>query len=430
MHRERASISLRMLRFLAFLATLLVTASAEAQRLSALAPAPDWTELEPFQETITRNEFVRLLNEVYAPGGAAAGLIDVQLEAALIRKTLVPEENWTLRFAKERDATRRVPRFWRPASELGAAPSERPLAGLRIAIDPGHLGGEWARMEERWFQIGNGAPVTEGDMTLRVAELLAPQLRGLGAEVLLVRDAAGPTTVARPESLQAAARAELALLGIAEPRETYDGMHDPGRGETVQFMSELLFYRTSEIRHRADVVNIVQRPDITLCLHFNAEAWGDPLNPSFVPRNHLHVLINGCYSAGELRNDDVRFDMLAKLLNRTFHEELAVSENVAEALARITGLPAYEYPMNNARPVGQSAFLWARNLLANRLYRTPVIFAEPYVMNSQEVWERVQAGDYEGDRLVAGSMRKSIFREYANAVAEGLRSYYEAARPR
>ena len=74
----------------------------------------------------------------------------------------------------------------------------KPLAGLRIAIDPGHIGGKWAKMEERWFQIGKGKPVTEGDMTLRVAKLLEDRLKKLGAEVRLTRTGTSPLTKTRP----------------------------------------------------------------------------------------------------------------------------------------------------------------------------------------------------------------------------------------
>ncbi len=413
-----------------FLCLLMLVSTASAQRLSALAPVPDWGELERFQETITREDFVHLLDEIYAPRGAATGLIDAGPESAIVRKTLEPVATWELRFAVDPASAKPAPRFWRTASELGPTDADKPLAGMRIALDPGHLGGTWARMEERWFKIGDSIPVTEGDMTLEVAKLLEPRLRALGAEVRFVRSAAGPTSLARPDDFREAARAELALQGVAAPRETYAGPDDPERGTTIQFESEILFYRTHEIRHRAEIVNRELKPDLTLCLHFNAEAWGDPNAPLFVPRNHLHMLVNGCYSAGELRNDDVRFEMLAKLLSRCFPEELAASEKVAAALATATGLPPYEYPRDNAIRVGASPYLWARNLLANRLYRTPVIFLEPYVMNSREVWERVQAGDYDGEKLVAGATRKSIFREYADAVAEGLADYARAARGR
>jgi len=78
--------------------------------------------------------------------------------------------------------------------------------------------------------------------------------------------------------------------------------------------------------------------------------------------------------------------------------------------------------------VNGNPYVWARNLLANRLYRCPVVFLEPYVMNNREVWERVQAGDYDGERVVADTLRPSIFREYAETVAEGVAQYYRAGR--
>lgn len=420
--------------FFSALAPLLAIAAAclplslPAQQLSVLAPAPDWTELERFQETITRAEFQRLLEEVYAPGGAAQGIIELRDSEAVIKTQLRLPATWTLRFAPDASSRKPIPRFWKPAAELPPPLPGKPLQGLHIAIDPGHLGGAWARMEERWFRIGESQPVMEGEMTLRVANLIAPQLEALGAKVSLLRHALEPVTPDRPASLHEAARAELQRSGRANAPESYASPDDPLRGGTVQWQSELLFYRTSEIRHRAELVNRELQPDLTLCLHFNAEAWGDPRTPEFVPRNHLHLLLNGCYSAGELRYDDIRFDMLVKLLNGSFHEEAEASTVVAESLAKATQLAPYTYNTGNAIRVGGNAYLWARNLLANRVYRNPVVFLEPYVMNSLPVWERVQAGDYEGTRMVAGEQRKSIYREYADGVVEGVRRYYTQAR--
>jgi hypothetical protein len=377
---------------------------------------------------MTHDDFVRLLDHVYAPAGAAKGVIDVQEDAAVIKMTLTPPTEFRLRFAKDAASAKAAPRYWRSPAQLGVAPNERPLAGLKIAIDPGHLGGAWAKMEERYYQIGESRPVTEGDMTLRVAQMLVPKLHTLGADVLLVRNSADPVTKDRPENLREAARAQLALEGVTSPRENYNGMNDPGRATTVQAQSELLFYRISEIRERATLVNTQLHPDLVVCLHFNAEAWGDPDRPDFVPRNHLHLIVNGCYSAGELHFDDQRFEMLLQLLSDTYPENLAVSESLAESLAAATKLPPYEYTTGNALRVPESPYIWARNLLANRLYHAPVVFLEPYVMNSEVVWERVQAGDYDGEQMIGGELRRSIFREYADAVVDGLRDYYAKAR--
>ena len=108
---------------------------------------------------------------------------------------------------------------------------------------------------------------------------------------------------------------------------------------------------------------------------------------------------------------------------------MPLADTIATALARETGLPAYQYPTTNSTTkVGLSGYVYARNLLATRLYRCPVIYCEPYVMNSKDVFARIQAGDYEGMRPINGVERKSIFREYADSVANGLVEYYSKAR--
>jgi hypothetical protein len=98
-------------------------------------------------------------------------------------------------------------------------------------------------------------------------------------------------------------------------------------------------------------------------------------------------------------------------------------------MAQATGLPPYQYPTTlTTTKVGTSGYVYARNLLATRLYRCPVVYCEPYVMNSKDGFARIEAGDYDGIKEINGVQRKSIFREYADSVAEGLREYYSKAR--
>ena len=132
------------------LAAFALVCTASAQRLSPLAPVPDWSDLDPYQETITREEFTRLLDTIYAPHQSAAGLIEIGNEAATIRRNLAPGDTFTLRFAKGGARAKAVPRYWR-AIPSNADPAH-PLAGLKIAIDPGHLGGDWAKMDGAGFR--------------------------------------------------------------------------------------------------------------------------------------------------------------------------------------------------------------------------------------------------------------------------------------
>ncbi|HEX3445275.1 MAG TPA: hypothetical protein VHS80_11200 [Chthoniobacterales bacterium] len=392
-----------------------------AERLSPLSSAPDWKNLDAFQQTITRDEFVQLLTGIYAPGVDLAPWFVI--EPTLVRIAKGDGDWFSLCFSDNSEAEV-VPRYWRTA-EQSSSDAAHPLSGFKIALDPGHLGGAWAKIEERWFQIDGSRPVTEGDLTLRVAQLIGPKLARLGAQVLWVRSRPGPVTTRSPETLRSLAFLTLVARGMHPISQNYTGPFDPWREHSIQWEAEKLFYRVAEIHDRALAVNTVLRPDLTLCLHFNAEPWGNPTHPTLVDTNHLHFVVNGGYSAGELAYDDVRFAMLIKLLNRSFAEEKGIAESLAAHMAPITWLPPFHYHTNNAYPIGKTGYVWARNLLANRLYQCPVAYIECYVMNSHKFFDRFQAGEYEGLRDFNGVMRKNIYEEYADGVVEGIEAYFE-----
>ena len=87
--------SSRPLQFLSFAALGLILSATltSAGPVSPLAPTPNWSTLEPYQRTITRQEFARLIDQVYsrvihhtALERMGAGLI-VDLNLALIDHT-------------------------------------------------------------------------------------------------------------------------------------------------------------------------------------------------------------------------------------------------------------------------------------------------------------------------------------------------------
>lgn len=398
------------LRCFAAFALLALSFSAPAALLSPLAPQPDWSNIGQYAGTITAADFERLLRQVYVPDGSWREWISISPSEALI--TPRPgADPIVLPLAPPGTTPKAPPRFWKDRTARSPIPG-RPLAGLRIAIDPGHLGGSYAKMEARWFRIGNSRPVQEGEMTLMVAKLLKQQLESMGAEVWLTRTRNGPTTPLRPGSLRKVAAGSLQEEGVVPS------------AKRLQDEAERLFYRVGEIRNRARLVNGHIRPDLVVCLHFNAEEWGDPARPSLTDKNHLHLLLSGNISREELLHEDERHTMLVKLLGGTHAAELGASEAVARSLASATGLEPFVYHGTKGIPASSNPYLWIRNLLANRLFECPVVYCEPYVMNSRAVFNRVQMGDYQGRRNVGGSQLPSIYREYADAVAQGLADYY------
>ncbi len=306
-----------------------------------------------------------------------------------------------------------------PITGFGPPPAgdgEPVLTGWRIALDPGHIGGEWGPMEQRSFRFGEGPIVQEGDLVLAVARRLREALEALGAEVSLLRETAEPVTSKRPADFHLDAfRSILAATGEV-----------PDKG-AVEHNARIRFYRTAEIEARAERVRALS-PHVVIALHLDAAPWRDPEVLAPVKGNHGHVIINGAYLPGEVADDSQRLALLHRWLNGYAATEVPLGESLADAMAEMTGLAPVVYTGLHARQVAGHPYLWARNLMANRIFEAPVIFLEPWVLNNGEIYAWAAEGDFPGERLIGGRMRASLPAEYAAFVVEGFRHYGEQVR--
>lgn len=404
---------------------------AELSRRTPLAEAPNWSRLADLSKTMTAEEFDLAWNTFFSDGRNEPP--PWKRDAAGITVPTGTSDGSTVRveFRTAGDPISQPKRNWRMASELPPLQGKPVLTGLRIALDPGHIGGSFAKVEERFFTMNPKDPtefIAEGDHVLTVAQMLKPRLEALGAIVSLVRDKPEPVTSQRPADLRSTAIDILHQNGHTNPPESYVGVPAFQKMNTIQWESEKLFYRVSEIRARAQKVNTELKPDLVICMHLNAAPWGEAGEQVFSPENHLHLLVNGCYAPEELRMQDTRFEMLHRLFSRMHEEELPIATAVAKSMSQSTGLPPFVYVTPNARLVSETGYVYARNLLANRLYECPVIYLEPFVMNNEEVYRRLLQGPYTGRTLTNGRLRSSIYEDYAQGIIDGLVNYYRSKR--
>jgi len=377
---------------------------------------PRWNKLETHQKTITADTFSRLLNDVYTPDGGLIPYLRYDAASAALYSTPAQTGSpiFVLTFAESNA----------PLATKKIGGKHGPLQGLRIALDPGHIGGAWSRMEERYFLVDRERdwPVQEGAINLYVARLLRDRLDEAGAEVIMVKDSLEPMTPLRPDELLRIA----GQLPSADPRFKHlpDLLVESSRRDAQRKAVEKQFYRRAEINARADKINREINPDLTLCIHFNATGWGD--EKTLYEENGLVFFVHGNYQAGELIDDEMKYYLMSKLLERSHDEELSVTRSIAEAYVAATELPpSYTVESGNMIPMGTNHYIYARNLAANRQFQGPVVFLEPYYMNNRTVYARIQAGDYDGEREIEGKMYPSIFKEYADAVAAGVINYYK-----
>ena len=396
-------------------------------KVSPLGKVPEWEDLKVWAGTMTREEFETAWKETYSPEVGLPPPFEIAPDGLVVPTGNPIDPVMKVPF-RQGGAGELPARSWRKAADLPPLRGRPALSDLHIALDPGHIGGGWAEVEERYLSFQPGEAIREGTLSLITARVLSQRLEALGARVSFVRDREEPVTEQRPDDFEKLARDTLAEHGILNPLPTYAGLQGDAKILTVQWQKEKLFYRVSEIHARGDKVNGQIKPDLVLCLHLNAEAWGPSNAPQFSPKNHLHVLVNGCYAPVELEQQDVRFEMLQRLFTRIHEEEIPLAVSVAEGLARITRLPAYIYTTPNARKVATSPYVYARNLLANRLYQCPVVYLEPFVMNHEETYRRLLAGHYVGRTLISGRLQTSALEEYVSGIVQGLLNYYQNQR--
>ncbi|MCE0523017.1 MAG: hypothetical protein LV480_08915 [Methylacidiphilales bacterium] len=428
------------LRFLAWaaLGLFLSTPLAGAGQLSPLAPTPNWSALESYQRTITRQEFTRLIDQVYSIDGAFWSYADINDERVVIfSDTTKAHPIFTLHFAPSDSACAPLPYAYKTHA-ISSDPA-RPLKGIRIALDPGHIGGDWAVLEARYFKLDGDPPVEEAKLNLITCELLAERLQADGADIIWAKHDYEPVTHLRPGDLH---REAIAALGLAGHMTTNSSgytpsflfglplPHAPHRSnqaameERIDNEAALLFYRVAEIRARGDVVNR-QHPDLTICVHYNADDWGDPNHPTLTEQSRLVIFTNGAYEKSELAYDDYKYDLLRKLLDRTAVQEERGCALVGQSMLDTLKYPPEDYPGTYfAHHVTDVPSVYARDLLANRIYHGPVIYCEGPYMNARDAYYRIIAGDYLGLRTIRGRQVPSIYRDYASAVEKGVLEYF------
>jgi N-acetylmuramoyl-L-alanine amidase len=389
-------------------------------------PTPNpWFTLDPYQQTITRQEFEAKLHTLYDPFSAFTPFLDINDSRVVIYSSpndrRVPQ--FTLQFAPPSQA-REPMRWFRTPAEFRARPHplDKPLEGLRIAIDPGHIGGPWAEMEERSTRYHGSAPVREGDLNLITGGLLKQELTNMGAIVFEDRDTTDPVTPYRPLDMMPEAREMLvdhsthAARLRAFPPDKLNLMF----GHRVTDLAEFLFYRCSEIVERGNRIRDHFVPDITVTLYIDATPGSG--RGRLTSANANIFFVHGAYTRAEMADPEMQRRCVYKMVEGSSAVEAEVAAAIADTFTDKTHLGPVKYgdSPTTREVLPGNPYVVARNLAANREYDGPVVCTEPYFMNNHTTYQRLLAGDYEGQKTFDGKPYESIFREYADCVAQGL----------
>ena len=222
------------------------------------------------------------------------------------------------------------------------ANSELPLQGLRVALDPGHIGGDFARPEERYIHMKDNPDIQfdEGTLTYLTAVYLKNLLEEKGAEVLITKDgigtAAGLSYIEwRERELENTIAAKVASITDAEKKMTTANWW---KSEEANAAVIRLLFNPYDMKVRANKINNFN-PHLTLMIHYNA-GWTKK-DGSFdlaSPKNYNIAFIPGSFMKGELATQEDRTHFVRLLVSNNMDTSVAFSSVVLKEVSKSTGV--------------------------------------------------------------------------------------------
>ncbi|MFA6526935.1 MAG: hypothetical protein WCT20_00750 [Candidatus Babeliales bacterium] len=372
--------------------------------ISTQYAAPQFTDFDAYQETTSRQEIESKINN-YLLRNPTIGDFYTITDSELIMFT-TPEKatpEFTLKFGAKQKPIRNI---FKPNFN-----SDQPLAGLRVALDPGHLGGVMARIEDRFIDMklahknNQHVQFDEGTLATATAKILRSCLVQLGAKVLLTREEPGQPVYQLSFSEWCIQELKITnendwfdpkiqqtiinylIAHGSSPEELNKRFDVTTLDKRVELIKQTLFrrcYNGYDLRARAEKINAFA-PHLTIIIHYNAMEVNDTSKA-----NYILTFIPGNFLKGELTTQQSHYEFLRLLLTDDLENSLALSSTIAQTLNATLNVPLQSkdnYQPEISRFVTDGVY--CRNLALTRLVQSPLCYGETLIQNNPEVAEQL-----------------------------------------
>lgn len=268
------------------------------------------------------------------------------------------------------------------------------LRGLRVALDPGHMGGDlWDVRTGKYVRSGN-TKLSEGILALQTALLIEQRLRAMGAQVLITHRGPRPVTNVGYDqiNIREFGRRELrnrsleawfqSLLSSANNESDLGAAFAKSAGVKKVFSENArsdYFAMREDLTARDRMIGAF-KPDLTLIIHFDS-ATSKPTNA----KNRVRAYVPGSFGAAEFATGEARAHFLTHLAQgERWRASVELSKSIVGEISSRLSVPIPATDMAGTLPVARGVF--ARNLALTRLLTdSPVSYLEClYYGNSQE----------------------------------------------
>jgi N-acetylmuramoyl-L-alanine amidase len=313
-------------------------------------------------------------------------------------------------------------------------PSNKQFSGLKIALDPGHMGGSyWDKITGKFVSDGKNT-VSEGVINLQTCLLLKKDLESLGAKVLITHE--GLEAIAKTDfydlDLKPYALQELRLQSLAPWFQNLIATAPVGQALYDAFSNSKSFnalFRDIK-RHdyfvkRADLDARVEmmsafNPDITIYVHH------DTVDGAGASPNRFRAFIPGSFQFAELSDRNSRMFLTRHWLDKDAWDlSVQMIRATAKQVKSRMGIPAATSDGEESVKIEDGVF--ARNLLVPRKMRdTVTAYYEMFFYDRPEEFKALLDTPYSmtiDGKSIPYSKR---VRQSADSLREGLKDFVQS----
>ncbi len=409
------------------------------QSLTSLLFAHSYKDFEKYQATLSRQVVEEKLNKFLIGNERIRKQILITDEGLYLfshdaKNTDKKSAEFFLRFGGQK-----APGF----STFIPVRGKKPLKGFRLAVDPGHVGGTMALLEERFVADPNNAKsilFDEGTLTVATAHLIVQKMQDLGATVMLTRQRPGESVC--QESFDVWAKNILGIKNsdswqnVKKQQEIIDFLKEHVSfadkqdlkkrlkviekrrvQDRVPFLQQALFrlcYNVQDLRARADKINAFN-PHIVIIIHYNAKE-------AVTSFNYNLAFVPGCYLPGRLNSTEERYHFIRLLVTQTIEQSLAFCKKITQQMNSYLSVPLLSDPeyLDKTCTFIEPG-IYANNLRLLRLINAPVFcYGETLVQNNVDEYKKLAAKEI----VVNGILVPKRVNDVAQAYIHGILNFY------
>ncbi|HYG38451.1 MAG TPA: N-acetylmuramoyl-L-alanine amidase [Cytophagales bacterium] len=304
-----------------------------------------------------------------------------------------------------------------------------PLAGKRIAIDPGHVGNDFQMglIESRFVKMDLGdekIEFSEAELTFATAYLLKDMLEAQGAEVILTRTSCNTSSLGISFSEWYKTRMDGDLIEAVNSGKISKEFADWLKNEASEAKVFQKFFQTLDWRERCKIINDF-RPDLTLIIHYNADeenyTWSKPTT-----KNYNVAFVGGGYVKDELLKEEDRFQFLRQLVSTDIENSVKLSGSIVKCFENCLKVPTMTKKdesnsiKNFSLPTSQKG-VYARNLALTRYILGPICYGESLLQDNIQECRALNKRDLDYPCGKTSSRVKDVATAYYKGIFEYLK---------